>query len=213
MWLTIVSSLWFVFGCVSTQTETKDSAPARNTNHITEFKHGAKLNVDYTPAKDRTEIYHYFPSNGSNLKQPPLKPDVTIAGEKVKGKHSFEFLDSVSFTGRKPSTAPTNTSFVITHGITNRKEWHFPAKAKLTIVADGQSFDVPFYSQTELKKDDPSDVEFYEVLFTTPTYEMYAKIADAKAVQIKMGTASFNLDSEFIASYRDFVSYLRPNGK
>jgi len=206
-WLVIALSLWFAFGCAST--ERKDSA--QNTDLIIEYKHGAKLSVSYSPSKDKTEVDHNFPANGPNLKQPSLRPDLIVGTQKIKGKHSFEFLDTVSFSGRKPSTAPTNTSLVITHAITNSKEWHFPAKASLVIVADGTSFDVPVFSQTDLKKDDPSDAEFYEVLFTTPTYEMYAKIADAMEVKIQIGLAFFNLDSESIASYRDFVGHLRPN--
>ena len=102
---------------------------------------------------------------------------------------------------------------VSTHAITNRNEWHFPAQAKLIIITDGNSFDVPVDSQADLKKDDPSDAEFYEVLITKPTYEMYAKMADAREVKVQIGSASFNLDSESIASYRDFVGYLTPGTK
>jgi hypothetical protein len=207
--LVVVSTLWLAFGCVST--ERKGSTPS--DDHIVEYKHGAKLSVSYTPSNDKTEVDHYFPASGPNLKQPPFKPDVLVGTQKIKGKHSFEFLDTVSFSGRKPSTAPTNTSLVITHAITNRNEWHFPVKASLVIVADGMTFDVPVFSQTELKKDDPSDAEFYEVLFVKPTYDMYAKIAEAMEVKMQIGSVSFNLDPESVASYRDFVGHLRPNVK
>ena len=207
--LVIASSLWvsLASGCASTE----DTGPVLSPNPdlTIEYKHHAKFSVSYTPAKDRTEVGHYLPTAGPNAKPQPLKPDLIIGAEKIKGKHSFEVLDTVGFSGRKPSTAPTNTSLVITHGITNRTEWHFPAKAKLIIVANGRAFDVPVSSQTELKKDDPSDAEFYEVLFAKPTYEMYANIADAMEVKIQIGSASFNLDSEAIASYRDFVVHLR----
>ena len=186
---------------------------ASDPDHIIDYKHGAKLHVQYIPAKNETTVYQYIPANDANHKEPPLRPDLIVSGQTIKGKHTFEFFDMVSFKGRKPSTIPTNTSLSITHAISSRKEWHFPPKAKLTIIADSYSFDVPVYSQIELKKDDPSDAEFYEVLITKPTYEMYTKIAKARDVTVQIGTASFKLDAESIASYRDFIGYLTPGNK
>jgi hypothetical protein len=208
--LAIVSSVWLAFlGCTSTDRK----ASAADPDHIIEYKHGAKLLVQYIPSKNETTVYQHIPANDRDHKEPPLRPDLVVGGQTIKGKHSFELFDMVGFQGRKPLTVPTNTSLSITHAITSRKEWHFPAKAKLSIVVDRKSFDVPVYSQTELKKDDPSDAEFYEVLITKPTYEMYAKMADAREVKVQIGSASFNLDSESIASYRDFVGYLTPGTK
>ncbi len=136
-----------------------------------------------------------------------------IGGKTIKGKHTFELFDNVSFEGRTPSTIPTNTCLTITHAIASPQDWHFPPKANLTIIADGVGFNVPKPNQIQLTKDDPRDAEFYEVLITKPTYEMYKKIANASLVKIRIGTASFTLDSESIASYRDFVGYLTPGNK
>jgi hypothetical protein len=204
--LSLVFSVWltFILGCSSTGNLGSASEP----EHLIDYKHGAKILVQYIPAKNETNVYHYIPANDANHKAPPLKPDLIVGGQTIKDKHTFEFFDDVAFSGRKPSEIPTNTALSITHAVTNRKEWHFPPKAKLTITSDGNSFDVPVHSQIELKKDDPSDAEFYEVLITKPTYEMYMKIANAKDVTVQIGTASFKLDAESIASYRDFVNHL-----
>lgn len=208
--LTIVSSVWLAF-LVCTSTDRK--ASAADLNHIIEYKHGAKLLVQYSPSKNETTIYHYIPANDRNQKKPPMKPDLVVGEQTIKDKHSFELFDMVGFQGRKPLTVPTNTSLSITHVITSRKEWQFPTKAKLSILIDRKRFDVPVYSQIGLKKDDPSDAEFYEVLITKPTYDMYTKMADAREVKVQIGSASFNLDSESIASYRDFIGYLTPGTK
>lgn len=208
--LAIVSSVWLAF-LVCTSTDRK--ASAADPKPIIEYKHGAKLLAQYSPSKNETNVYHYIPANDRNHKKPPLRPDLVVGGQTIKGKHSFELFDMVGFQGLKPSTVPTNTSLSITHAITSRKEWQFPAKAKLSIVVDRKRFDVPVYSQIELKKDDPSDAEFYEVLITKPTYDMWAKMANAREVKVQIGSASFNLDSESIASYRDFIGYLTPDTK
>jgi hypothetical protein len=206
--LAFVFTLWltFVLGCSSTG----NLGSASDPDHALDYKHGGKITILYDSAKNETTVYHEIHVNDATHKEPPLRPDLTISGQTIKGKHTFEFSDTVAFSGRKPSTIPTNTSLSLLHAITSRKGWHFPPKAKLTIIADGNSFDIPVPYQNELKKDDPSDAEFYEVLITKPTYEMYAKIANAKDVTVQIGTASFKLDTESIASYRDFLVYLTP---
>lgn len=206
--LSLVFSMWLAFalGCASTG----NLGSASDPDHLIDYKHGAKILVQYIPPKNETNVYHYIPANDANHKESPLRPDLIVGGQIIKDKHTFEFFDDVAFSGRKPSEIPTNTALSITHAVTNRKEWHFPSKARLTITADGKSFDVPVHSQSELKKDDPSDAEFYEILITKPTYEMYMKIANAKDVTVQIGNASFKLDAESIASYGDFVSHLTP---
>ena len=209
--LTLIFNLWLVFALGCASIGNKDSAS--DPDHIIDYKHGAKILVQYIPSKNETNVYHYLPANDAKRKEPPLRPDLIVGEQTIKDKHTFEFFDDVAFSGRKSSEIPTNMALSITHAIASRKEWHFPPKAKLTITADGNRFDIPVHSQTELKKDDPSDAEFYEVLITKPTYEMYMKIANASDVTVQIGTASFKLDAESIASYRDFVSYLTPGGR
>ena len=208
--LATVFGVWLMFfACASIDR----TATAAGSNNILQYKHGAKLLVQYLQAKNETIVYHYIPANDRNHKKPPLRPDLIDGGQTIKGKHIFELFDMVGFQGRKPVTAPTNTSLSITHAIINRKEWHFPAKAQLIIVADGKSFVVPVHSQINLKKDDPSDAEFYEVLIAKPAFDMYEKIANAKEVKIQIGLAYFQLDSESIASYRHFFGYITPGTK
>ncbi len=180
-------------------------------DNIVEYKYGAKLSVNYYSDRNETSVLHYIPANDANHKDPPLKPDLTINGQTIKDRHIFEFFDMVGYDGRKPSTIPTDMSLSIIHSIAIEDEWHFPPNVRLSITADGHTFDIPVYSQIELMKDDPSDAEFYEVLITSPTYDMYMKIANSSSVTIQIGQASFNLDEEIILSYRDFVTYLTPD--
>ena len=183
---------------------------ATDANHIIKYNRAAKILVQYIPSKNETNVYHYVPVDDAKRKDPPLKPDLIVDGRTIHGKHTFEFFDMVGFAGRTPSETPTNTSLSVTHSVASRKEWHFPPKSKLTFIADGATFDVPVHAQIELKKDDPSDAEFYEVLITKPTFDMYAKIANAKSVTVQIATASFKLDADIIASYGDFITYLTP---
>ncbi len=207
--LILVFGLWLasVIGCVS---QGDSGASATTPQNTIDYNHGGKIHVQYIPTKNATNIYHYIHVKDANHQESPLRPDLTIGNQVIKGRHTFEISDLVSFSGRKPSTFPTNTSLSIIHGVRTRKEWHFSPKVKVTIGADSNSFEIPVYSQSELQKDDPSDIEFYEVLITKPTYEMYQMIANAKDVTVQIGTASFKLDTESVASYGDFVEYLTP---
>jgi hypothetical protein len=199
-----------LFSCGGGKPEAKKSSTPQPLD-VVDYKHGAKLTVQYDSDKKTTDVLHSIPGRGYSHTAPPLKPDVITSGQTVRGKHTFELHDNVSFEGRKPATAPTNTCLSITHAIASRKEWHFPPQAKLTIVADGVKLDVPVYSQKELTKDLPEDTEYYEVLITKPTFDTYTKMASAKDVSVQIGTASFKLDTASIASYRDFIAYLTPS--
>lgn len=212
--LAIVSSVWLAFlGCTSTA----------DPDDIVEYKHGGSLLIQYDSSRDETTITHYIPAHDRGHKEPPLRPDLVVDGQIIKGKHSFELDDWIRFRWRKPLRAPTNMILSITHTITSREDWHFPAKSTLSIVVDRKSFDVPVYAQIALKEDDPEDNELtrlygsdvgpYESLIANPTYEVYAKMADAREVKIQIGSASFNLDSKTIASYRDLASHLTPGTK
>jgi hypothetical protein len=166
-----------------------------------EYKHGTKIIVQYLPAKDETNIYQ---------QEFKVQPELISNGQKVKGKHTFEIHNMATYSGRKPSTIPTNLSFTLTHSTSSRNEWRYLQKAKFIVVADGERVEMPVYSQTELKKDAPSDKEFYEALIIQSTYDMYSKIANAKNVELQIGTGSFRLSDENIAAFRDFASYLNP---
>jgi hypothetical protein len=211
MGLTLCLWLAMILGCTSSR-KASDLGPVHNDdNHLVDYNHGAKLLVQYIPAKDETSVYHYIPRDDTKFKDPPFKPDLSVNGQTISGKHTIELFDMVSFSGRKPTSIPVNTALTIIHGIVTGKDWHFLQHTRLIVEVDGGNFEIPVYSQMELKKDDPSDSEFYETLIAKPTYEMYSKIANSRRVTIKIGNGSFDLTPEYIASYRTLVGYLTPS--
>jgi hypothetical protein len=177
-------------------------------NNLVDYRHGAKIQVFHPPNSNETTLLHNIPTYDEYA--PPFKPDLTVDGETIKGRHVFGFHDSVTFSGRKLTAIPINICCNWVHKIADPNEWHYPPKARVIISADNDRFEISVYRQFELSKDKPSDAEFSELLITKPTYEMYVKLASAKNVTVQIGTASFSLDPEVIASYRDFVAYLTP---
>jgi hypothetical protein len=181
-----------------------------DANHLVDYRHGAKILVQYIPSGNETTVYHDIPNYDSEYKGLPFKPDLNVNGQIINGKHTFGFHNSLKFSGRKPTAIPIDASCWWIHKIADPNEWRYPPNSRVILSADSDQFEIDVYSQTELRRDHPSDAEFNEVLITTPTYEMYVKLASAKNVTIQIGKASFSLSPEIIASYRDFIGYLTP---
>jgi len=187
--------LTFFMSC-KPKSETKTKMPPKAG---IEYKHGTKIIVQYLPAKDETNIYQ---------QEFKLQPEIITNNKKVSEKHTIEFNNMASYKGKTPSFVSNNSSFTIIHSTKSKSNWHFPPKTKVTIIADGERVEMPVYSQSELTKDAPSDLEFYETLIFQPTYEMYSKIAKAKNVEFQIGTGNFKLSDENILAFRDFIEYL-----
>ena len=141
-----------MLGCFRSDRLDQPGTERTDSNHLFNYNHGAKILVQYIPGKDETNVYHYIPRDDARYKDPPFKPDLSVEGHTVVGRHSIELFDMVSFSGRIPATVPSNTSLTIIHGVTKRSDWHFPLRARLTINADTEQFEVPVYSQMELTK-------------------------------------------------------------
>jgi len=137
-----VINLWVVLilGCKSSSSETKETKSGLPPKAGVEYKHGTKIIVQYLPAKDETNIYQ---------QEFKMQPELISVGKPVKEKHSFEINNMASYSGRKPSTIPTNLSFTFTHSTPNQNGWHYPPKAKFIFIADGERVETPVYSQTQ----------------------------------------------------------------
>jgi hypothetical protein len=73
-------------------------------NQLVDYRHGAKILVQYIPSSNETTVYHDIPSY-DEYKRLPFKPNVTVNGEIVEGKHVFGFHNSARFSSRRPTTS------------------------------------------------------------------------------------------------------------
>jgi hypothetical protein len=200
--LMIALGLWLVMaaGCSSA-----DQVSNANSSHLppkagTEYKHGAKLIVQYLAAKDETAIYQQGFS---------IKPDVMVDNAS-KGKHAFDINNTATFKGKALTAAPYGCSLTFIHSIPSKSSWHFPTKSKIAFVADGERVEIEKYQQMDLDKDFPTDKEFYESMITEMKCENYSKIAKAKSVEFQIGNGKFKLSDENILAFQDFTNYITP---
>jgi hypothetical protein len=194
LWLLIAVS-----GCSNSQ-NTNNSNSQFPPKAGTEFKHGAKLIVQYLPSKDETAIYQQDFS---------IKPDVMV-GNASKGKHAFNINNTATFKGKALTAAPYGCSLTFIHSIPSKSGWHFPPKSKIAFVADGERVEIEKYQQMDLDKDLPTDKEFYESMITEMKCESYSKIAKAKDVEFQIGNGKFKLSDENIKAFQDFADLITP---
>jgi hypothetical protein len=183
---------------------------ARQTNlphgNNVEYRNGAKILTQRLAERD--ELHYYL----SDLK---LRPTLSVSG-KATTNHAFELGSSGSCKLSAPP--PQKLVLEIIHDVAQRRDWHFPppkpskdfstpnASLDLSIIADGQTFKIARNFQSELKKDEPSDVTFYETLITEISREDFTRIANSRAVKINLGSfASFDLDDQTIAVLKYFA--------
>jgi hypothetical protein len=179
------------------------------SQELVDYKHGAKILVQYFPSDNKTTVFHDIPSIDHSKRQ-PFTPDLIVDGNVANGTHTFAFHDSVAFPGFPPKVDPTDTSWWWIHKIVSAEQWHFPPNCELLIDADGNRLPVKVAHQFELKRESANDAELTETLIAVPTFETYKTIASANAVVARVGSASFTLDGDILASYRNFVGYLTP---
>ena len=202
--MAIVSLLWLgvVFGCTP-------RGRIDNSSTKTEYKHGSKIIVRYNSEQNKTFFYQ------DDIKISPL---VTEGSEKVSGKHEFEISSSAE--GRGMSSPPAKVTLTLLHDTPTKTGWRYPRPTKFAFVANGQRFELlceeydfgrdnkeenrQCSQSSPLKKDDPSDADYYEALFMELPFQTFVTIGNAQAVQVQIGTANFNLPAETILAFRDF---------
>lgn len=197
---TIVTRL-LIAGLMIGCTPPTDTSSKQTSKSSTEYKHGTKIVTQYIPDKNETNIYQ---------KEFKIQPKLFVGRKIVEGEHSFEIDNMASYSGRKPSAVPTNLTFILLHSTPEPEGWHYPKNAAFVFIADGVRVEMPVSRQFELKKDDPSDAEYWESIIISSTYDMYSKIGNAKNVEFQVGTGRFKLRDEDIAAFRDFLSYITP---
>jgi hypothetical protein len=101
-------------------------------------------------------------------------------------------------------TPSKKVTFTLTHETPTQEGWHFPmpepqadystlnSTVEVTVIADGNKIELPRGAQIELKKDEPSDVNYYETFITDIPLDKFLKISNAKTVQFELQSATFN---------------------
>lgn len=192
--LVITVIIILVVGC--NKTPQNDVPNALSPKPGTEYKHGAKIIVQYLPNKDETTIYQQDFN---------IRPALTINQKALNGKHSFDFSNMGTYPSKTPKCVNDTLALTLTHTIKSKSEWHFEPKTKAFVMVDGNRLDISIYNQRDVEKEKG---EFWESLIISPTCELYGKIGGAKAVEFHIGQGSFSLSEENILAFKDFANHI-----
>jgi len=187
----------------------KSSSARFTKNPHVEYVNGSKIIVNFNESQNKTFYYHndiHFAPQDMN-------------GIKADGKHSFDVNLSAAATGKY--TTPDKITFSVLHNIAKKSMWRFPKNTAFAIEADGKrilesrcvsDFDLGKGNdgkclQNELQQDSP-DTEYYDALFFDLPLDEFRQLSNARDVSVKIDKASFNLNSETIASIRAFAAVM-----
>ena len=206
--LVITAAVWLimVIGCSSgTQPRSGSSTDPR-----VEYKHGSKIVVHYNPQQNKT-----FFSQG-DIK---ISPDINIGTQKVTGKHSFEIDITAESSGK--GSLPNKVTLTLMHDTPTKTGWRYPRNPKFVAVADSLRFELTCapsarsgnesnsasqcIQSDSLKKDNPSDADYYEALFMDIPFQTFVAIGNSKSLKIEIGGATLILPSDTIAALHDFA--------
>ena len=157
--------------------------------------------------------------------QPGLSPDkpndlpkIETKFDKAKNETNVEFrllliidtetdklLISVNatYSTQTPKTHPEDVVFIVS--TLNKIGYRYPDVLALNIIADGQRLS-PIVL---LNLDKRAAVgEYYETLGTRMKYDVFMRVAKAKAVQMQFSTASFELNDRHLAVLHKFADLL-----
>lgn len=202
MTILITGVMWFgiVISCTSGR---------RESTTRTEYKHGSKIVVRYNAEQNKT----FFSQDDIKI-----SPAINIGPQRVTGKHAFEINSTAESQGI--GSSPEKVTLTLLHDTPTKTGWQYPRPANFALIADGQRFEVycdPNYpigkeaacaQSSPLKKDDPSDTDYYEALFMDLPFQTFAAIGNAKSVQLNFGTASFELPAETVLAFHDFAEIM-----
>lgn len=210
--LIMIGAVWLIFmiGCTSgTRTSQRSSS---TTDPRIEYKHGSKIVVHYNAQQNKT-----FFSQG----EIKISPDISVGSQNVSGEHDFEIDSTAESYGT--GSPPDKVTLTLMHDTPTKTGWRYPRNTKFAVVADGQRFELLCAPSTyeygkeskadsqkciqsdPLKKDDPSDADYYEALFMDIPFHTFIAIGNAKSVHIQIGTATFNVPPETISAFQDFA--------
>jgi hypothetical protein len=193
----------FISACNRESSGTDHSRPTK-TEVV--WKHGSKIVIQ--PILNKNEIY----LTQSEIK---IQPTITAKSQAISGKHSFEFGPTASYW----DSPPKSVTFDVLHNTPTKTGWRFPPRAQLIVIADGRRIELPICTmdfpdpnkpskkcyQSELKKDLPTDAEYYETLIMDIPFETFSSISESQSVQMQIGQAQFSLPRETIAAFKDFT--------
>lgn len=201
--LVLIATAMFCLGC-----NKSDSTFALNKTDVI-YKHGSKITTIYDTQKNQVNFFQ------DDIK---IKPALIINSKNISESHSFEFNESAFYEAHQPP--PKVVTFTLLHDTPKKSGWKFSPKARLVIAADGRRFESPICQtdipldnkkhppqcyQSELKKDDPKDAEFYETLIMDIPFEFFSAMGSAHSVQMQIGNASFNMPEETLAAFKSFT--------
>lgn len=205
--------LLLIAGCNSRKPTERPFNSGRNP-HI-EFKHGSKIIVHHSKEQNKT----FFTQRDIKI-----NPEITIGSQKVVGTHAFEIDITATSDG---NDLPIKVTLTLLYDTPSKSGSHYPATTKFAAVADGQRLDYLCHRRTTerlleksaddspkslqsdaLTKDDPSDPDFYEALFMDIPLQAFITIANAKFVQIDIGSASFFLPAETVLAFHDLAEVM-----
>lgn len=148
------------------------------------FKSWRHFEVKYDKFKDRTSV-----------KAGPFSTDT-----------SFRSLDSgpgvtASFIFKGDSLSESVDAYLLTFALTSRR-WRFLNDPELYIIADGERL----FTGTALHDGRVNYNSVSEVVTVEVSGEVFRKVANARAVEMKMGSNEFKLKDKPLRAFRDLVS-------
>jgi hypothetical protein len=139
-----------------------------------------------------------------------ILPELVVNGEAIApGEHSFDLFSTSSYSGKKPSCDAKSLVLTIGHSTSRDISWRFPPNTTASVIVDGTPIDLKVYSQQPYAMPAMAkylkNPEAAEGLIIAPGCELYQRMSKAKTIEFQIGNASFKLEPEGVASFREFA--------
>jgi hypothetical protein len=186
----LLLALSLMLGCLG-KPATQGSAPKPKAPQSNTYK-PARLLIQNEP-RGNTGVYQ------QHLK---LSSPLFIDGKLADEEHAFEVNNTASYKGKTPTCVSEHLAFMITHTTPTKAGWHYPSKASISVIADGQTLKPVKVVQ---QAPEIEDGEYWETLIVQPTCEMFSSLGKAASAEIQIGNASIKVSSDELNDLKKFA--------
>jgi hypothetical protein len=193
---------WFFWLLAVTTCATLALAQDASTTPQRIFTHYAKIETSYDQVKEITTVRLI----------PMQVYGEPLASAKYVGSDEARFNASFTYWGRTLRAQPKRVLFSL---ISTSQDWKYTDFRKLTALVDGKRLKlgplehVPSFTVNVPANSNSDDYISQEIAISLP-YETFARIANGKQVQIRMGPREFELEKNHLEALRDLAACMVP---